>query len=63
MRRFNESYLLLEEMYEDQYYPKFLVDKLKFILMDFMLYLDKENHPKGEVQEKLDEMTIHINNL
>ena len=29
MKTFNTSYKLLEEMYQDEYYPDFLVDKVK----------------------------------
>ena len=29
MKKFDQSYILLEEMYEDDYYPAFLVDKIK----------------------------------
>ena len=29
MKKFNPDYVLLEDMYKDEYYPKFLVDKVK----------------------------------
>lgn len=29
MKAFDASYLLLNEMYQDEYYPNFLVDKVK----------------------------------
>ena len=29
MKKFDESYVLLKDMVEDDYYPKFLVDKVK----------------------------------
>ena len=29
MKRFDPSYSLLEEMYQDDYYPNFLVDQVK----------------------------------
>ena len=29
MKAFDASYLLLDEMYQDEYYPNFLVDKVK----------------------------------
>lgn len=63
MQKFDETHMLLESMYEDHYYPKFLVDKLKYILMQLVLYLDSGKRKKEEIQEKLDEITIQINNL
>ena len=63
MQSFIEKHILLEEMYEDHYYPKFLVDKLKIIMLETIEYLLSGKHDKDEVQEKLDEMTIKINNL
>ena len=29
MKKFDESYVLLKDMVEDDYYPKFLVEKVK----------------------------------
>ena len=29
MKKFDPNYVLLEEMYKDEYYPDFLVDKVK----------------------------------
>lgn len=63
MQNFTENHFLLEEMYDDQYYPKFLVDKLKMVIMDMVGYLVIGGHNKDEIQEKFDEMTININNL
>ena len=29
MKKFDANYYMLEDMYEDDYYPTFLVDKIK----------------------------------
>lgn len=63
METFIEDHIWLEDMYEDHYYPKFLVDKLKMVIMNMAEYLSAGGHDKEEVQEKFDEMAININNL
>ena len=32
MKKFDENYVLLEDMVNDDYYPKFLVDKVKDLI-------------------------------
>jgi hypothetical protein len=61
--KFNEDYILLEAMYADAYYPKFLVDKLRFVMLDLVGYLSDAFHGREEIQEKLDEMNIMIGRL
>jgi hypothetical protein len=61
--KFNEDYLLLAAMYADAYYPTFLVDKLRFVLLDFVGYLADAPRGREEIQEKLDEMNIMIGHL
>ncbi len=63
MKKFNEN-LYLTFMYKDEYYPKFLVDKIKDILKEVVLFL--ENNPNienNDIQEKLDIATDNINDL
>jgi predicted nuclease with TOPRIM domain len=50
-------------MYEDPYYPKFLVDDLKSLLLRLVEYLYEQGRSREEIQEKFDETTININNL
>lgn len=51
-------------MYDDNYYPKFLVDKIKNCIVEVVEFLEKEEYENlDEVQEKLDEMTEKINDL
>ncbi|MDR2006042.1 MAG: DUF5713 family protein [Acidaminococcales bacterium] len=63
LEKFNEDHFLLEEMYADAYYPKFLVDKLRFVILDFVDYLSDNFRSREEIQEKLDEMNAMIGNL
>ena len=62
MKKIDENYIYLESMYEDSYFPKFLVDKIKNLLEELAEYLEEEPSLE-EAQEKLDELTIEINEL
>ena len=53
IKKFDENYVLLEEMFEDDYYPKFLVEKVEKLIRNVIEFF----------QKKLDEMTIGINDL
>ena len=45
MKTFDPNYKLLDEMYQDEYYPDFLVDKVKDTLQKVIDLL--EPYPKG----------------
>ena len=63
-KKLNEDFVYLKEMYDDDYYPKFLVDKVKDCIVELVHFLEKKEYSTlDEVQEKLDEMTIKINDL
>ncbi|WP_042476821.1 DUF5713 family protein [Bacillus ndiopicus] len=53
----------LETMYKDDYYPKFLVDKIKVLIEGVVQYLEQGTHSLENIQEKFDEMTLAINDL
>lgn len=63
MKKFDMQYTLLKEMYEDEYFPNLCVDKVKALLEKVIIYLETGETDKRKIQEKLDEMTIGINNL
>ena len=63
MKTFDESYVLLEEMYEDSYYPDYLVDKIKELMEQLTAFLETEVRDLDKIQIKLDEMTLGINAL
>ncbi|MEK5231352.1 DUF5713 family protein [Lysinibacillus sp. FSL K6-0232] len=53
----------LEIMYKDDYYPDFLVDKIKVLLEEVVQYLEQGSHSLEEIQEKFDTITLAINDL
>ena len=64
MKKLNPDFVYLEDMYNDDYYPRFLVDKVKDCIVEVVEFLEKEEYKDlEEVQEKLDEMTEKINDL
>ena len=63
MKKFDENYKLLEEMYEDDYFPDFLVDKVKGALQTVIALLESGETGTEAVQEKLDEAVRAINDL
>lgn len=63
MKKFDTNYKLLETMYQDGYFPDFLVDKIKFLIQDVIDFLETEEKDLQKIQDKFDEMTLAINDL
>ena len=63
MKAFDSNYQLLDEMYEDEYFPDFLVDKVKNELQKVIDLLENGETDTEAVQEKLDEVVCAINDL
>ncbi len=63
MKKFDTNYRLLAEMYEDEYFPDFLVDKVKSLVEDVIAFLETGETDPEKVQEKFDGMTLAINDL
>lgn len=63
MKKFDTDYKLLEDMYQDGYYPDFLVDKVKSLVRDVIVFLETGERNLEKIQEKFDEMTMAINDL
>ncbi|WP_025219943.1 DUF5713 family protein [Lysinibacillus varians] len=63
MKKLDAKFEYLSDMYEDSYYPTFLVNKIKENIMKLVHFIEEGNHTIEEVQEKLDEMTVAINEL
>lgn len=63
MKTFDSNYKLLDEMYQDKYYPDFLVDKVGNELKKVIDLLENGETDTGAVQEKLDEVVCAINDL
>ena len=54
MKAFDPNYKLLDEMYQDNYYPAFLVDKVKDELQKVIDLLENGETDTEVVQETLD---------
>lgn len=63
MKAFDQNYKLLDEMYQDDYYPAFLVDKVKDELQKVIDLLEGGETDTEVVQETLDEAVCGINDL
>ena len=63
MKTFDKNYKLLKEMYQDGYFPDFLVDKVKAELQKVIDLLERGETDREAVQEKLDEAVCAINDL
>jgi len=57
------SFDYLSAMYNDSFYPTYLVDKIKSIIDKTVIFIESNSSTKNVIQEKLDEMTIDINKL
>ena len=53
MKSFDINYKLLDEMYRDEYYPNFLVDKVKGELQKVIDLLETGETDTEVIQEKL----------
>lgn len=53
----------LTDMYEDSYFPHFLVYKIKNTIKETVGFIEEGNHTKDEIQDALDKMTLKINEL
>ena len=63
MKKFDENYKLLEEMYSDGYFPDFLVDKIKALILKVIALLEKGERDVKKIQKAFDKMTVGINKL
>lgn len=63
MKKFDENYQLLADMYQDGYFPNFLVDKVKELLQNVITYLETGEQDLEKIQKQFDEMTLAVNDL
>ena len=63
MKAFDKNYKLLVEMYLDEYFPDFLVDKVKDEIQKVIDLLETGETDTEIIQKKLDEMVCVINDL
>lgn len=57
------DFAFLPEMYADDYFPNEQVDMVKAAIQEVVAFLEKGGSSPDEIQEKLDDMTLQINNL
>ena len=53
----------LKDMYRDDYFPNFLIDKLRDTIKNVVSFIEEGNHSKEEIQQSFDRMTLEINSL
>ena len=63
MKKFDADYRLLKDMYQDGYFPDFLVDRVKALVQDVIGFLETGERDLEKIQSKFDEMTLAINDL
>ena len=63
MKVFDTNYKLMDEMNQDEYYPNFLVDKVKDELQKAINLLETGETDTEIIQKKLDEAICAINDL
>lgn len=63
MKAFDKNYKLLDEMYCDEYYPDFLVDKVKAELQRVINLLEAGEQSTKLIQKELDKAVCAINDL
>jgi len=57
------DFAYLKDMYQDDHFPNFLVDKLKNIIKECVIYIEEEGHTNQEIQAELDRVVRKINDL
>lgn len=63
MKAFDKNYKLLDEMYQDEFFPDFLVDKVKEEIQKVINLLETGETDTEMIQEKMDEAVCAINDL
>jgi len=63
MKKLPEDFVYLKDMYEDAYFPEVLVDKLRDILKEVVVFIEEGNRSQQEIQDVLDETVTKINEL
>ncbi len=63
VKKLPDDFDYLKDMYADDYFPNFLVDKVKDLIRNTVSYIEGGNRSKEEIQASFDKMTIGINEL
>ncbi len=62
-KKLPEEFEYLTDMYEDSYFPAFLVDKLKDLIKETVSFIEEGNHSNAEIHEAFDQMILKTNEL
>jgi len=62
-KKLPEDFKYLPDMYADQYFPDFLVNKVKDAIKEAVVFIEDRDRSTEEVQKAFDEMTLKINDL
>ena len=63
MKKFDTEYRLLDDMYQDGYFPDDLGDKVRECIRQVIAFLETGERDLERIQQKFDEMTLAINDL
>lgn len=58
IKKFDTDYKLLEDMYQDGYFPDFLVNKVKALVQDVIAFLETGERDLEKIQGKFDEIFL-----
>jgi hypothetical protein len=61
-KKLRPDFIYLKKMYDDKYFPEFLVNKVRDTIKELVTYIE-QGHTKDEIQDELDNMTAKINDL
>jgi hypothetical protein len=62
-KKLPDDFNYLPDMYNDQYFPNFLVDKVKEAIIEAVVFIEKGGHTTAQIQDAFDQMTLKINGL
>ncbi len=63
MKKFDSDYEMLKDMYQDGYFPDFLVDKIKCLLQEMVAFLETgEKEVQTAARESIGETVEYILN-
>ncbi|PZF73340.1 DUF5713 family protein [Taibaiella soli] len=62
-KKLSTDFEYLKDMYADDYFPDFLVDKVRDAIKKVVSFIEEGNHSNEEIQQSLDEMTATVNEL
>lgn len=63
MNKFDANYKLLDDLYFNEHYPVYFIDKLKSELLKIITLLESGEKNVEVIQEKFDEITCAINDV